>query len=170
MSPDTDRITRAQTIASVIVLANVWMFLFAIVLQNTQRTAPATSAVVEEPATLLAGRAVAILITDDNQVFTNDRGLIQSHVPLLQCPGQQIAVEVSENGPFISMSNFAGEAGSGFRASYVVWVDRPYSVMSSRMGIDLHFDNDERVSVRALCDEEPSATHFMAVFVRDDMV
>lgn len=162
MLPDADRMTRAQRIASAVVVCALWVFIGAIFLQNQQRqAAPAPT-----PNPQYTGRLVSIYVTHDNQVYTDDSGAILPHVPLLDCPHQVIAVEVSESGPFVTM---AERPAPGFRAAYSVWIDRPYTVISSRMGIQLRLDNGEHVRLDALCNRA-SASHMIGVFVRDDMV
>ncbi len=162
MLPDTDRMTRAQSVASAVVVCALWVFIGAIFLQNQQRqSAPVPSSDPQH-----VGRLVSIFVTHDNQVYTNDNGVILSHVPLLECPNQVIAVEVSESGPFVTM---AERPAQGFRAAYSVWIDHPYTVISSRMGIRLQLNNGEHVRLDALCNRA-SATHMMGVFLRDDVI
>jgi hypothetical protein len=164
MLPDADRMTRAERVASAVVLCSVWVFLGAVLLQNLQRPQAAPADATTPTAT--AGRTVSIYVTHDNQVYTEDSGVILSHVPLLECPHQVIAVEVSESGPFVTRVE---RPMPGVRAAYSVWIDRPYVVISSRMGIQLRLDDGEHMRLDALCNRA-NAAHMMGVFVRDDIV
>ncbi len=187
MLPDTDRMTRAERIASAVVLCFVWVFLGAVLLQNLQRSqAAAADTSVPAPAvwrlstnsrvvrwtansgvlTPAVGRTVSIYVMHDNRVYTEDSGALLAHVSLLECPHQVIAVEVSESGPFVTRVE---RPMPGVRAAYSVWIDRPYVVISSRMGIQLRLDNGEHVRLDALCNRASTA-HLVGVFVRDDVV
>jgi len=164
MLPDADRMTRAERVASAVVLCFVWVFLGAVLLQNLQRSqAAAADTSVPTPA---VGRTVSIYVMHDNRVYTEDSGALLAHVPLLECPHQVIAVEVSESGPFVTRVE---RPMPGVRAAYSVWIDRPYVVISSRMGIQLRFDNGEHVRLDVLCNRASTA-HLVGVFVRDDVV
>ena len=164
MLPDADRMTRAERVASAVVLCFVWVFLGAVLLQNLQRSqAAAADTSVPTPA---VGRTVSIYVMHDNRVYTEDSGALLAHVPLLECPHQVIAVEVSESGPFVTRVE---RPMLGVRAAYSVWIDRPYVVISSRMGIQLRLDDGEHVRLDVLCNRA-SAGHLMGVFVRDDVV
>lgn len=165
MLPEAERMTRAQIVASFVVLCYVWVFLGAVALQNQQRT-PAPAAQAQPSVTATVGRTVSIYVTHDNHVYTQDNGEVLMHVPLMTCPQQVIAVEVSEHGPFVTM---AERPAQGFRAAYSLWVDQPYVVISSRTGIQLLFDDGEHVRLDALC-HRSSTAHFMGVFVREGMV
>lgn len=163
MPPNAERMTRAQVVASFVVLCYVWVFLGAVYVQNQQRTG-ATAA--DLPQTVApATRVVSIFLGWDNRVYTEDAGEILDHVALLECPHQVIAVRVSEHGPLVTMER---QPAPDMRAVYRIQVDQPYVVVSSRTGIQLLFRNSEYVWLTALCHRSNAASEEWGLYRSND--
>jgi hypothetical protein len=165
MSPETaPRPTRTATIRPIVILTFVWVFLIAVVLQNVQRPSLPTPT-MDAPAFIPF--KMQIYVTTDNTVHTMENGVILPHIPLQVCANRDLLLESSENAPSVTYETMDW---IDTVVAYSFVVDRNYYIQSSNMGIEVVFDDGEKVRLKVECPTVGADINFAAVFISNEMV
>lgn len=161
MTPDTPRPTRAAIFGSLVVLTYLWVFLIAIVLQNTR-----PSAAAETPAANYVSHEMVLMVDATDHVYTIEHGVMTQQVALMECP-KTFMITSSELAPLIELVD---ATSLNAQAAYSMRVDRPFAVISSRTGLEIQFDDGAQVSLKVACQPNRSEVHYAAIFVRAGIV